>query len=87
MKLTNVPAPNHLTCVFTIFNVLLKTKERKMEANSSQTQHSVFKRPLRYIGQLKLTVLLVITAEQAFNMTHLHFYSTYRAFVMGYCFS
>ena len=87
MKLTNVPAPNHLTCVFTICNVLSKTNERKMEANSSHTHHSVFRTLQRYIGELKLTVLLVMTAEQAFNMTHLHFYSTFHAFVMGYCFS
>ena len=33
MKLTNVPAPNHLTCVFTICNVLSNTNERKVEAN------------------------------------------------------
>ena len=53
--------------------------ERKMEANSSQTQCPVFQIFQRYIGKLKLPVLLVLTTEQTFKMVHLHFDFTFHA--------
>ena len=40
-----------------------KTNERKMEATSSQTQSPVSEILQRYIGQQKLTVLLVLTEK------------------------
>ena len=59
-----------------------------MEAYSSQTQHPVFKSLRHHVGELKLTVLLVLTTEQTFNMAHLHcdFYFPRKAFVKSYCY-
>ena len=59
-----------------------------MEAYSSQTQHPVFKSLQHYIGELKLTVLLVLTTEQTLNMGHLHcdFHFPRKAFVKSYCY-
>ena len=52
--------PIILTSFFVICNVFPKTNERKIEATPSQTQCPV-KRLQRRIGELILTVLLVLT--------------------------
>ena len=48
----------------------------------------VFKSLQHYIGKLKLTVLLVLTTEQTFNMVHLHcdFLFPQKAFVKSCCY-
>ena len=89
MKLAMVLAPDYLDkllCYLQCF--FFKTKERNMEVYSSQTQHPVFKSLQHYIGKLKLTVLLVLTTEQTFNMAHLHcdFHFPQKAFVKSYCY-
>ena len=81
MKLAMVLAPDYL-------EELLCYLQCFMEVYSSQTQHPVFKSLQHYIGKLKLTVLLVLTTEQTFNMAHLHcdFHFPQKAFVKSYCY-
>ena len=48
-------------------HLFFKEQWKKDEANSSQTQHPVFKRLQRYIGGLKLTVLLSFDCQTNFQ--------------------
>ena len=75
---TNLPLKASLP--FAVF--FTRTNGGKMETTSRQTQCSVYKILQRYIKELKLTVLLVLTV---FNMANLFLFSR-KAFVMCYCF-
>ena len=75
---TNLPWKASLP--FAVF--FTRTNGGKMETTSRQTQCSVYKILQRYIKELRLTVLLVLTV---FNMANLFLLSR-KAFVMCYCF-